>query len=733
MMHSTFWGLSIVDLVVIFIYFIAIIYIAIRVSRLVKSREDFFMGGRRFGKAIQTFAAFGQATSVENVTTTTTMVNANGASGIWAMLAGGLINLPVFWMTSPWYRRLRLLTLGDFFEERYGSRRMAGFYALCQTIYFVMIGAIGLMAMGKTIAAITAKPESALTTIERVEYAKAVEREKLETADFALLAAEQKVRLAELQLLNPKKEYSYLNENLLICIVALVTLIYASIGGLAAAFIIDLVQGAFIILLSILLIPFAMVKINGMYGAEGGVLGSFTTMHKVLPASFLELWGSPSLIEFSWYWIVGFSVMVVLATAVQANQMTACGSAKDDYTARYGFVSGMLLKRYSSVMWGVVALLTLVLYGNSISDPDYVWGHATRDLLGPAGIGLVGLMIACLIAALMAAKSAFMITASALITNNLYRPYRPNCSEAHYVKVGRIFGALYMMTSAYFAIQSNGLFGLFKMTMMFNSILAASFWLGMLWRRSNAAGAWASMVVMFIATVVLPFGLPVIPGIRTSEYLSKTTLSIPVSRTYMAREMDVQERERAVAKWDRLNAAAMAEGLRPELLKSGEKFQKETLLPKKSIFWSEGFEFRDGKAIGRGNLKVELIALDWLGWDLSKNTYSLNETLTFLFRIFIPFLVLILVALFSQAVDKERLDQFYGKMLTPVVGTHADDDHEMELTRANPNRFVHLKLFPNSNWEFRRWNREDWLGVGGACIAAVSVVVLLVVIIGLGS
>jgi SSS family solute:Na+ symporter len=197
--------------------------------------------------------------------------------------------------------------------------------------------------------------------------------------------------------------------------------------------------------------------------------------------------------------------------------------------------------------------------------------------------------------------------------------------------------------------------------------------------------------------------------------------------------MDVQERERAVAKWDRLNAAAMAEGLRPELLKSGEKFQKETLLPKKSIFWSEGFEFRDGKAIGRGNLKVELIALDWLGWDLSKNTYSLNETLTFLFRIFIPFLVLILVALFSQAVDKERLDQFYGKMLTPVVGTHADDDHEMELTRANPNRFVHLKLFPNSNWEFRRWNREDWLGVGGACIAAVSVVVLLVVIIGLGS
>ena len=733
MNHFSFWGLSWVDLAVIIVYFIAIIFIAIRVSKLVKNREDFFMGGRRFGKLIQTFAAFGQATSVENVTTTTTMVNANGASGIWAMLAGGLINLPVFWMTSPWYRRLRLLTMGDFFEERYGSKRMAAFYALCQTIYFVMIGAIGLMAMGKTVAAITAKPESALSPVERVEYMKAVEREKLETADFALLSSEQKERLTELQLLNPRKEYSYINEKLLICIVALVTLVYASIGGLAAAFIIDLVQGAFIILLSILLIPFAMFKINTMFGTEGGVLGAFTTMHKVLPASFLELWGSPSLIEFTWYWIAGFSVMIVFTTAVQANQLTACGSAKDDYTARYGFVSGMLLKRYSSVMWGVVALLTLVLYGGTISDPDYVWGHATRDLLGPAGIGLVGLMIACLIAALMASKSAFMITASALITNNLYRPYRPNLSEAHYVKVGRVFSVFYMMTSAWFAIKSNGLFGLFKMTMMFNSILAAGFWLGMLWRKSNKAGAWASMVVMFIATVILPFGLPAIPGVRTSEYLAKTTYAIPVSRTYIAREMDVQEREKAIAKWDRMNTAAMAEGLRPEILNAGEKFQKEVLLPKKSIFWSEGFEFRDGKAIGRGNLKVELIALDCLGWDLSKNTYSLNETLTFLFRIFIPFIVLMLVSLFTKAEDKERLDQFFGKMLTPVVGTHADDDREMELTRANPNRFAHLKLFPGSNWEFRRWNREDWLGVGGACLAAASVVILLIVIVGLGS
>jgi SSS family solute:Na+ symporter len=732
MMQYTFWGLSVWDLVVIFIYFVVILVVAIRASILVKNSEDYFMAGRRFGKLIQTFAAYGQATSVENVTATTTMVNANGASGIWAMLAGGLFNLPVFWMTSIWYRRLRVLTLGDFFEERYGSKRMAGFYALCQIIFFIMIGAFGLMAMAKTVAAITAKPESELTKTEQVEYLKAVELEKLQAADFALLSADEKDRLSELQLLNPKKEYSYLNENMLIWIVAIVTLIYASIGGLAAAFLVDLLQGIFTIVLSVMLIPFAMVNVNLMHGGTGAV-GSFDIMHKVLPASFMELWGSPSLIEFTWYWILAFSVMIVITTAVQANQLTACGSAKDDHTARYGFVSGMLLKRYSTVLWGLLALFTVVLYGGKISNPDYVWGHATRDLLGPAGFGLVGLMIACLIAALMSAKSAFMITAAAMITNNLYKPFRPNQSEAHYVKMGRIFGALYMFISAYFAVKSNSIFELFKMTMMFNSILAAGFWLGMLWRRSNAAGVWASMIIMFVATVVLPFGVPVISGMRTSEYLSKTTQPVPVSRVYTASEMDVQNRKEEIEKWQRLNDAGKAEGTCPGLLIAGDKFEKITLLPKKSIFWSEGLKIVDGKVTGLGNLKVELIALDWLGWDLSKNSYSLNETLTFLFRIIFPFLILMLVAVYTKPEDKTRLDQFYGKMLTPVVGTHLDDDLAMEQTRANPNRFNYLKIFPESNWEFRRWNREDWNGVIGSSLAAVSVVILLVFLVNLGS
>lgn len=766
MVAATFWGLSVVDILVVLMYFAIIVGITWWTIRRIHSQEDYFMGGRRFGKLIQTFAAFGQATSVETVTSTTTTVHANGAAGIWGLLASGLFNMPIFWMTSVWYRRLRLMTMADFFHERFNSQRMGAFYALCMTMWMIFNATFGLTAMSKTVAAITAKPVSdqnaalvadlvskpasseraaalagaktklleSLAPDEADSYLKAVEREHLESKDYVLLPADQQARLDQLRAEKPPKEFSFLNEDYLIWAVAFITLFYASAGGLSAAFITDLVQGIFILVLTVLLIPFGMAKVNQVFGTSG-FLGSFQVMHKHLPDAFMDLWGNPSLPEFTWYWIAAFSLLSMINVAVQANQLTACGSAKDDYTARYGFVSGIMLKRYSSVLWGLVALLTLLLYGSTIKDPDYVWGHATRDLLGPVNIGLVGLMIASMMAALMAAKSAMMLTTSALITRNLYQPLAKNKSEKHYVWAGRVFGALFMVAAALMAMQFKSVFNLLKILGMFNCVLAAAFWLGMVWRRANRAGAWTSMLVMFVTTILLPFGMPLAPGVTTSQYLLQTTNPTPIVRTYTAKELDVKERKDAIDRWDRLNAAGKSKGTRPTPIEIGQKFEKTILPEKKSLFWSEDIKpaTASAPAKGQGSLKVELVAMHWLGWDLSKNSYAFNETLTFIFRILLPFVSLMLVSRFTRPESKELLDQFYGKMRTPVVGTHEDDAREMALTRANPTRHDDRKMFRNSAWEFRKWDRQDWGGVIGASLAALSVLALLLLIVKLGA
>ena len=60
------FGLPWIDIVVIGLYFAAILSIGVWASRRIKNEEDFFLAGRGFGKLVQTFAAFGQGTSADN-------------------------------------------------------------------------------------------------------------------------------------------------------------------------------------------------------------------------------------------------------------------------------------------------------------------------------------------------------------------------------------------------------------------------------------------------------------------------------------------------------------------------------------------------------------------------------------------------------------------------------------------------------------------------------------------
>jgi SSS family solute:Na+ symporter len=629
------FGFNTADLIVLAGYFIVILAIGWWAMLRVRNQEDYFLGGRKFGKLIQVFASFGQATSSESAVASTTMVSTNGAAGVWANIAGGLFNLPIIWFWSMWFRRVRLTTLADIYEERYDSRKMAAFYALSQCV-FLMIGAgIGLVALSKTVAAIAVKSPSDLSPPEHVEYNEAHEMRDLESQDYLSLTTPQQSRLKQLRLLNPRGEFSYVNETYMTISMAIVVVLYAGIGGLEGAFITDLVQGIFLLILSVLLLPFAMTRINHLYGTHG-FLGPFIAMHQQLPESHFELWGSWAVPEFTWYWILVFSLLGVIHTAVQANGMVGPASSKDDYTARYGFVVGIFLKRYATVFWGFLAMMCLLLYGLHVKDADYVWGLATRDLLGGVGFGLVGLMVACLIAAMMASMSAHQMCVAALITRNLYVPivrqFRkpqtvlvgttehpevhepgigdtrsdapddPNAglSERHMIWMGRLFGIFYVAGAVAIATTFNSVFGLLKFLTMFNSIVAAAFWLGMLWRRANRIGAWASMILTFTIMLLLPFTLPLIPGIRGNAYLLKRTDQPPVSRIYTARQADVDQRSANIAEWNSQTAHGQSAGPRPKPLVAGEKFEKWYKFPPRSIFWGGDIAVINGHDQGQG-------------------------------------------------------------------------------------------------------------------------------------
>ena len=705
------YGLSTIDIAVIVFYFLAIIAIGVWASRRIKNQEDYLLGGRKFGKLIQTFASFGQATSADGPVGTVTTTFKNGAAGIWSALLM-VFATPLFWITSPWLRRMRILTMGDFYEERYASKRMAATYAIVGAIGMMGLLSVGYIAMNKTIQAITPKTVQEYTPEEKREYEQAMILNSLEERDFVSLSAQEKEQLSELRISKPRSIFSHFNESMIAWIVCLIIIAYAVFGGLEAAFYTDMLQGAFIIILSFVLIPFSWMKIKAVYGTGSGE-SAMSILHDKLPQSFFEIFGSPTLIDFTWYFIVVASLVAGITVVVQPNQLVTNAAAKDEYSARFGFVTGGFIKRFCTIMWGMVGLSAVLLYTGKVHNPDLVWGHAIHDLMEPLKLGLVGFMISSMMAALMSTAAALMLTVTGLLLHNIYRPLAPGKSEIHYVWAGRIMGALFLVGGAIIATQFDSILEILKFVWEFFVIFAAAFWLGLKWRRANRQGAWASILVTLAIFYFLPVVIPQIaPSVRQNPSLLVQTNPDPIVRTYIAREADVTERNNEIAKWNSNSETGEANGLCPASLSIGEEFSKTYILPSKAIFWSkQPVRNKKGNIEASGYLYPELILFEMLGAKLENLPYALNESIRMLIRLIFPFLVLIIVSLLTKPQTDKVTEHFFMKMRTRVrgLGNEIDAD-DVAKTIANPEESKAVLLFPNTSLEIYKWNKQDIVG-----------------------
>ncbi len=728
------FGLSIWDIIVIVLYLSIIFTIAFISMRKIKSQEDYFMGGRKFSKLVQIFSAFGQATSADTGPSVTTTTANNGASGIWSALMM-LFATPSYWFTGVWYRRMRLLTMADYFSERFGSKSLSIVYSLLASISLMILLSVGFIGITKTVMIMTPKPVAEYSISEKAEYEKALKLDALEKANYAILTLDEKTELAELQLEKPDKNFSHVNKAFFIWLMVLIVVSFTVIGGLEAAFKSDVMQGIFILLLSVILVPFALYKINIIHGSHG-IMGALRTIHEQLPESFFEVFGSPYTIDFTWYYIIAISLLATINVAVGPNQLVATGSAKNEYIARWGFTFGTYLKRIAIVFWGFTALALTVLYKNSLQDTDKLWGFAARDLLDPMNFGFIGLLIASLLAALLATSSMMMITTSGLLTNNIYKHIWPGKSEKHYVTVGRFLGTVVVFGAALMVLNSDSILNQLKTNWEFSIIYSSALWLGVLWRRTNRIAVWAALVVTFVVLYVIPLSLPLIKSdIRSNEFLLKRTNEVIEERVYTARAHDVIQRNQEIEKWETLNAESKTTEVCPVTITLGEKFTKQYRQPQKSIFWPQGIEVReDGSLIGKGTLSVDLVIAEVMGMRLKENKYAQNETIRVFLRLLFPFLLTIIISLLTRHPAKEaaNLDYFYAKMKTPVTGDLEEDEKALRLSKEKPKRFDDTLLFPNTQLQFCRWSREDSSGFIISVGMVIGILALLWFLVNLG-
>jgi SSS family solute:Na+ symporter len=689
-------GLHWLDFSIIILYLAAMLWMGRWAQRRNKTSGDYFLAGRKLGKFTQFFLNFGASTNADQAVALSREIYRQGIGGMWIQYLV-LFLTPFYWFTVAFMRRVRLVTLGDFFTERFRSKFLGGAFAAFTLVMAFVGGGVSYMVAGKTTQALTPKPEAQVTTAERESIEAFREYQELKKILPGEMTGEQKLRYETLNDRNKKGELrsfvSYVDPLAVYLVFAVVVSAYTVMGGFIAAAITDIVQGFFIVIFSLMLIPLGLARVGGFAG-----------LHARVPDFMFNLFGSATMSEYAWYTILAMVLANLVSIIASAPGMQTAGSARNEKSARFGMIGGMFFKRVLMIFWALAGLLAVALFGGQLHDPDLIWGLMTRELLFPSAVGL---MLVGILAANMSTLSAGAVSYGALFIHNLYQPVRPGRTERHYLTVGKVVVALTLVGGVVTALFVDNLLYLFQYFISLPAIFGASIWLGFVWRRLTKWAVIVQVVVCFLIYAVVPNVFPSWDWARTNPSLVRETLPRTVMVSTRAIDEDVH--------------AGRAERV-------GQKIVKPHRTESAAVFFEKVAridpEDPASPKVGLGRFNAEIWVLSWTGIDFSRWTKAQLSAARFGFDALFPFLLLFLLSAFTKPAPKEDLDRFFGRLHTPVQPTPDEDAAAVQDAYDHPEKYRDRKLWPRSSWEIMKPGRADILGFGGTWLL-VGVVILL--------
>src|SRR5690606_6425004 len=161
-----------------------------------------------------------------------------------------------------------------------------------------------------------------------------------------------------------------------------------------------------------------------------------------------------------------FLISIVQIHGIIGN-MSVSGSAKNEFAARFGAVSGTYAKRIMIILWAFCGLIAIALYqgADKLSDPDSAWGTMALQLLKP---GFLGLMMAGLLAANMSTIASQTMAVSALFTRNVYGYLVPDATPAQMVRTGRWAIVVILSIGVYAAANMDDVYAVVQLMLTVN-------------------------------------------------------------------------------------------------------------------------------------------------------------------------------------------------------------------------------------------------------------------------
>lgn len=463
-------GLGTVDLIIIGAFFLLTILIGLLTAKKAgKGFNEYFLSGRNMPWWLLGISMVATTFSADTPNLVTDIVRKNGVSGNWVWWAFLLTGMLTVFVYAKLWRRSGISTDLEFYELRYGGKG-AAFLRAFRAVYLGIIFNILILA---SVLLAGIKISSAMLGIGPVET---------------------------------------------VIIVSIITLIYTVLGGLRSVIITDLFQFAIALTGSIL----AAIYILGL--PEIGGLSSLLErpelegkLNLIPDLSDKEAWIALLIIPLAvQWWAVWYPGAEPGGGGYIAQRML---SAKNEsHAGRAALLFNIAHYGIRPWPWILIALASLIIFPDldalKVAFPDVPDSVINDDMAYPAMLtylptGLLGLVLASLIAALMSTLSTHLNWGASYAVHDFYQRFiRPQASERELVSMGRLFTVFIMVVAAFFALTLENALEVFNLILLIGAGTGLIFILRWFWWRINAASEIAAMVISFIAALLLYKILP---------------------------------------------------------------------------------------------------------------------------------------------------------------------------------------------------------------------------------
>ena len=458
-----------IDWACVIAFFVVSLVVGVAVTRRAGANStEFFAAGRRMPWWLLGVSMVATTFSTDTPNLVTSFVRQDGVAGNWVWWPFLITGMMTVFVYARLWRRSGVLTDLEFYELRYSGKPAAflrGFRALYLGIVFNVIIMASVCLAAIKIGAVMLN----LTPIQTI-----------------LLAS---------------------------C----VTVVYSSLGGLRGVLITDFLQFAMAMAGSVgaAYIALGHPSVGGLSGllSHEAVAGKTALFPSLATGNMNFLMGVVVIPLAVQWWAAWYPGSEPGGGGYIAQRMLAAKDEKNSVGAVFFFNAAHYALR--PWPWIIVALCSLVVFPD-LDALKAAFPHAANvvgdDMGYPAMLtflprGLMGLVVASLIAAFMSTISTHLNWGSSYLVHDFYQRFiRPECTERELVRVGRIITVMLMVLTGALALLMEEASKNFMIILQVGAGTGLLFILRWFWWRVNAVSEVVAMTVSFVVAMTLFFG-----------------------------------------------------------------------------------------------------------------------------------------------------------------------------------------------------------------------------------